>query len=321
MARIQKPGRDHHYVPQLLLRRFTDAAGRLWIYDLEKGRIYPGNPRSAGFERDLYAMTARDGTTDYGLIEEQISKRIDGPGDQAIRQILRSETLGTEWNDFLGFVAAQLLRTPAFFDRLSVLMQPMMQEMLQRVGKHAPEFRERVRKIGLRIGKTEAEIEAELKSVGQGDYKIKPSREAVLMESMKLIVVIHAELSEMKWQINTLEPSDPDLILCDHPALPVVPKGELVGLRNANIDLIIPLTRRVAAVGNWDGEIAYRTFVLGMAERINRETMRHAKRFLFASSYSEELLATATALHGTGPQMHASRIRMDKKLVIVNEYR
>ena len=305
----------------MLLRRFTDAEGWLWIYDLERGAIHRGDPRSVAFERDLYSTTKRDGTTDYALVEEMISKYIDGPGDQAIRRILRREKLGEDWHDFLRFVAAQLLRTPTFFDRSLAMMQPIMQEMLERMANYEPKFREPVRKRLLASGMADTEIEAILKSVGQGNYKIKPSREMVLIQAISQIENIHSELLKMKWQIATLEPSEPDLILGDHPALPVVPKGEHVGLCNQNIDLMLPLTRRIAAVGNWYGEIAYGISILGTAERINRETTRHAKRFLFASSYSEELLKTAITLHGTGPQLHTTRKYMDGKLVIMNEYR
>lgn len=321
VSKLQKPPRNHHYVPQLLLWRFTNAEGRLWIYDLEKGKIYPGNPQSAGFERDLYAITAKDGTTDFASIEDKISKSIDAPGDRAIRRILRQETLGKDWNDFLGLVAAQLQRTPAYLDRLSASMQPMMQEMLERMANHDPDFRKRIQQRFLKSGSTEAEIEALLESVGKGGCKVKPSRGFVLMQAMRSIEAIHAELSEMKWQIGTLEPSETDLILGDHPALPVVPKGEHAGLRNPNIDLILPLTTRVAAVGNWDGRICYGTFSLGMAEWINTQTMRHAKRFLFASSDSNELLQKAEALHGAGPKLHTTRVHIGKKLTIVNEYR
>lgn len=53
--------------------------------------------------------------------------------------------MGPPWNDFLIFVATQLHRTPAFFDRMSSMMQPTMQEMLERMAKHDPEFRDNVR--------------------------------------------------------------------------------------------------------------------------------------------------------------------------------
>jgi hypothetical protein len=49
--------------------------------------------------------------------------------------------------------------------------------------------------------------------------------------------------------------------------------------------------------------------------------MRHAKRFLFASQHSEEFLAQAKKLHGTGPKVHISRVNKGKSLPIVHEYR
>lgn len=49
--------------------------------------------------------------------------------------------------------------------------------------------------------------------------------------------------------------------------------------------------------------------------------MRHAKRFLFASHRSDELLARAKKLHGTGPKVHIHRVKKGEGLVIVHEYR
>jgi hypothetical protein len=70
--------------------------------------------------------------------------------------------------------------------------------------------------------------------------------------SLALIYGIFEELRQMTWQIATLADSDPDLILGDHPVLPVVPRGEHVGLRHPAIHVKLPLSRRVAAIGNWN---------------------------------------------------------------------
>jgi hypothetical protein len=229
--------------------------------------------------------------------------------------------MGPPWNDFLIFVATQLQRTPAFFDRMSSMMQPTMQEMLERMAKHDPEFRENVRQSALARGRTEDEIKQELHRVASGGYRIKAAKDFVVSMSLALIYGIFEELRQMTWQIATLADSDPDLILGDHPVLPVVPRGEHVGLRHPAIHVKLPLSRRVAAIGNWNLQTTYAIFHKGEAEKVNAETMRHAKRFLFASQHSEELLAQAKKLHGTGPKVHISRVNKGKSLTIVHEYR
>jgi hypothetical protein len=83
MAKQPKPPRNHHYVPQLLLRRFTATDGTLWVYDLEKTEIYPAQPKSAAFIRDLYSRTGLDGNPDHAYIEHLTANRVDKPGDAA----------------------------------------------------------------------------------------------------------------------------------------------------------------------------------------------------------------------------------------------
>jgi len=230
-------------------------------------------------------------------------------------------TMGPRWNDFLIFVAAQLQRTPAFFDRMSKLMEPTAQESLARMAKHDPKFRDRVRQSALARGITNEQIEQQLQRAASGGIRVKPTKDFVVSMSLALVYGIFEDLRQMTWQIATLADSDPDLILGDHPVLPVVPPGEGVRLRHPAIHVKLPLTRRVAAIGNWNLQTTYATFHKGQADQINAETMRHAKRFLFASHRSEELLAKARKLHGTGPKVSVHRIKKGKKLLIVHEDR
>ena len=321
MANGQNPPRDLHYVPQLLLRRFVGADGTLWVYDLEKEKVYPARPETAGFVRDLYSRTGADGAPDHAHVEKLLSERVDGPGDASIRRLLQHETLGSDWNDFLIFVAAQLQRTPAFFDRMSTMMQPSAQEMLERMARHDPRFREGVRQSALARGESEEEIEKMLQAAGSGGFRVKPTKDFVISMSLAMIYGIVEDLRQMEWQIATLDETDPDFVVGDHPVLPVVPKGEPVGLRHPEIDLKLPLSTRVAAIANWDLKTAYAKFRPVAADQINEETMRYTKRFLFASYRSEELLMKAKRLHGTGPKVYVRRVKTETGLAIVHEYR
>jgi len=50
----------HHYVPQFYLRRFCDAAGRLWAWDREADRVFIASPRSVAAERSFYYLDVLD---------------------------------------------------------------------------------------------------------------------------------------------------------------------------------------------------------------------------------------------------------------------
>ena len=93
-----------------------------------------------------------------------------------------------------------------------------------------------------------------------------------------------------------------------------------LGLRNPTIELLLPLSRRMVACARWSGPNSYGTLVEGMAEMINERTLRAARRFVFASERSEELLAVAVRLRETGPKIRTRRIPSGQGLIIVSEF-
>lgn len=44
----------HHYVPQFYLRRFTDAAGQLWLWDRDRDRVFRARPFGVAAENNFY---------------------------------------------------------------------------------------------------------------------------------------------------------------------------------------------------------------------------------------------------------------------------
>jgi hypothetical protein len=44
----------HHYVPQFYLRRFTDAAGQLWLWDRDRDRVFRTRPNGVAAENYFY---------------------------------------------------------------------------------------------------------------------------------------------------------------------------------------------------------------------------------------------------------------------------
>ena len=71
----------HHYVPQFLLRRWTDDRGRLFSFSVRNGALVCSRrtPKSTGYESGLYAIVANV----FGLSEDHIEKKLFGPIDNA----------------------------------------------------------------------------------------------------------------------------------------------------------------------------------------------------------------------------------------------
>ncbi|MFE3167928.1 DUF4238 domain-containing protein [Streptomyces sp. NPDC059224] len=46
----------HHYVPQFYLRRFTDSAERLWVWDRTNDRVFRTQPKAVAAESNFYTL-------------------------------------------------------------------------------------------------------------------------------------------------------------------------------------------------------------------------------------------------------------------------
>lgn len=313
---VKNVTQDTHYVPQHLLKNFADDAGKLWIYDSELNKVRYGNTKSTGFECKLYPP----------VVENAFTKHIDTPGAEAIAGLLERKQLDqNQWANFLRFVAAQMQRTPACFDRVAATMAPTMQETFERMARFHPEFRKDVRKRLRDSGATEEEIIQLFHSMETGQCKVSPTKEYVLSQALKIIQMFQGELERMRWTIFSVPEGEPNLIIGDHPVMlsdqgPDNEPPAPLGIRNPNIELVLPLSRRMVAVARWTDPDSFGELVKGSAEVINERTLRYARRFVFASYQSNALLSDAVRLRGTGPKIHVRRVRIGEGLAIIPVY-
>ena len=61
--------RQHHYIPRVLLRRFTDENGKLFVFDKKRPRngVRESTPPTLFVKRDLYAQTDDAGNRDVSV--------------------------------------------------------------------------------------------------------------------------------------------------------------------------------------------------------------------------------------------------------------
>jgi len=319
--------RNHHYICEFLLKNFADDKGTLWIYDSELRKYWTGNTRSAAFERDLYALTLKGRGRDFGILEKGLQQQIDTPGAVAIRKLQNRQMCdGIEWRNFLGFVAAQMVRTPEYIERLKAMEAPIMQEMLERMAKFEPEFREAVRKDMREAGATAEDVDRVLEAVANGKCRTQPAQDWIVASAVRAIPMIQAELSDMHWTFLVVPDGEPELLINDCPLMLAEPGPEAeqprpLGLRNPNIEVVMPLSRRMVTVARRDGPDSFGELMSGSADVVNARTLSYARRFVFASYRSDELLAQVVRRRATGPKLRMRRIQAGEQLAIVSEYR
>jgi hypothetical protein len=109
---------NQHFVPQLLLKNFTDTDGRLWFLDNRDDRFGKVSPNRAASETNFYEFEM-DGATfsfeaRFGRYEAKAGK---GLKKLAAGQSPLSLTLA-ERDDLAAFIALQSFRTEAFLMNL-----------------------------------------------------------------------------------------------------------------------------------------------------------------------------------------------------------
>jgi len=314
MAKQQKKPVRHHYVPAFLLSNFSTEGGALWVYDTKSKKSWPGCPEAAGYEKHWHTIFRKDGTKDTSSIEALVTARYDTPGSKAVRILMKHEKLDdTSRDSFFRFVAALMLRTPRSVRQNTEMGTAMLSESGSRLAAHNPEFQQRVKKRLEETGATNETIKKLMADVVEGRTRFSPSREHTLITSLLTVEPLAQDLAELKWMFLELPDSEDDFIIGDHPVLledvgSEVARGPL-GITNPNIELILPLSRRMAAVANHTCRPSYGFFQSGMALMINLRTLCWADRFVYAGQQSEELLKAAIHFRGHGPDLVIERLR------------
>jgi hypothetical protein len=314
---------NQHYVAQHVLRRFCDPDGVLWTYDKLKNKIYPARPPSQASGKDFYSFKGKDGTK-TAVIELEFLRKIDAAGFTAIERLLRRETLAAEqWIDFMRFAAAQMIRVEAYFQRLSDLLTPVLQESAERMFKYSEEFKKRVAQRLRRTSTPEEKIEKLLAILSRGEFKVTANRGWLNSIFLQVLDTNTKDFCRMKWDVLWTENTDEVFLLSDNPlVLADVSEGspQPLGIRNPNIEITMPLTPRTIAAAQWDDGVGYGIIETAYIDRLNQRLIDHAHRYVYAPYRSEDLLARVVESQGRQPKTRLKKIKQGDGTIFMNVY-
>ena len=301
-------------MPAFLLSNFTAKDDALWVYDAKKKSSWLGCPRAAGYEQHWHTVVRKDGTKDTSSIEAIVTARYDTPGSQAVRMLMNRKKLDDASRDSLfRFVAALMLRTPRSIRQMTKIGTAVLSESAGRLLVHNQEFQSRVAERLKQAGAAEEVIRAVLNDAAEGRTQFVPRHELTLITNLMTVESMALGLAELEWMFCVLPDSEDDFIIGDHPVLleDVGSESERrpLGITNPNIELILPLSRRMAAVANHTCQPSYGIFQSGMSLMINQRTLCWAERFVYAGQQSEELLKAAVHFRGHGPDLVIERFK------------
>lgn len=108
----------HHYIPQFILRNFTDHNGKLYCFDKRLSKTFTSVPTNVFVKNNLNTHKYEDGTTSTHL-ESSLSKEIESPAAVVVEKIITSARHGdnleltqSEQKVWINFLYAQLMRHP-----------------------------------------------------------------------------------------------------------------------------------------------------------------------------------------------------------------
>jgi hypothetical protein len=318
--------KNHHYVPQHVLRRFCDPpqTGVLWTYDKEAKRIYPGTPVCQASENHFYSFESSKGL-DNKTIEAALSE-IDGAGNSAIESVLRRERLSDDRAlNFMRFAACQMIRVKTHFERMDALLSPLLQESARRLAKYDAEFKTGLADKLRERGGGQAEIADFMTSIERGEFKLTANRGYLVTMFLSSLDSTTKSFCQMDWRFVTREDGAETFVTSDNPlVLEDVGEGEAkpLGIMNPNIEVSMPLSPTTVALARWGESAGYGYGPLDSdhVASINRRTINRALRFVYASTKSDELLATVVAAQGKQARTHLEKRKDGDATIFATTY-
>ncbi len=275
----------HHYVPQFLLSRFTDAAGLVATIDLKSGRTFPQAKANAAAETGFYAVENEDGTTDNRV--EHVLSEIESHAAVAIARLCDEDVFPPTDNDrsaLAGFAALQYVRTPKVREHMAQIGDALFKASLT-----TTEGLQSMRQVLIESGDyaTPAEIDAELEFWSDpSGYTFDPGSN----EHIRMMLDLAARLSDSLFhrRLTYVRFTRQRLATCDNPVLlegsdrtKYMGVPGRVGILNAD-KVWLPLAAEVAVCFTddfgGDGVLEANTAV---ARWLNWLTANHARRWIF----------------------------------------
>ena len=279
----------HHYVSCFLLAGFTPSgkqSDQLWSFDRERNRPERRTPKAVAFERDYYAVEVPGQPAD--LIESFFS-RVETLGARIIRDMIANRVVptGTDYADLMYFLGLMNGRSPAFRDALV-------------------RFKEERADLRIRIAASSREnYEAALR--GFPADKRKPSFESLqkVAAQEKIVTIanpsaLHVQgamfglnsgvldlLGNRKWSLLFAEEGGVQFVCSDNPISirsSRAPFEHFVppGIAYSGTDFILPIHRRAALLGRFEGRADVYDVGDEVVAAINMRTMSSARRYIFA---------------------------------------
>ena len=281
--------RRHHYVPCFLLAGFTPSGRRsdkLWSFDRERNEPKDRTPKAVAFEHGYYAVEVPGRPAD--LIESYFS-RVETVAAPIIRDMIANRVMptGTDYADLMYFLGLTNGRSPAFRDAL-VRFKEERADLRIRIAASSRENYEMALR-GYPADRWKPSFET-LQKVAAQEKIIKIANPSVLHAQAAMFGLddgTRALLRERQWSLLFARDDGIQFVCSDIPISILDSKAPFEtfippGLIHTGTDFILPIHRRVALLGRFEGRSEVYDVGDEVVAAINTRTVRSARRYIFA---------------------------------------
>jgi Protein of unknown function (DUF4238) len=290
----------NHYLPQVYLEGFTDpeTEGKVWQYD--KGTLQPQAlfPKYLAVRKNLYRLNDQQGNREADSLED-VFCQIEGDFAHLRRKLLKNPVMETaDMPTFLAFAVLMKARVPYNLEMIAEMERKALKFFLSELARNAKNFDQFWEKMAAELGLTPAQ-EASKEQIRQdylaGAYNPPLDHEMALRAALGSAQAILRDIEDIRWRILTTREDTP-FLTCDNPFFYDDPTADPrflvtrgVGLSNQNVDIILPLSSVLVAVGNRSQPEHTLAASPHLVNEINLRFIGCAQRFVYASFYSKDL--------------------------------
>ena len=221
----------HHFIPQFILRNFTNDDGYLYCYSKQARRMFKSTPSNVFLEKHLYSQRDERGKKNPS-VETEISHSIDGPAAPVLDKIVKTVRNGTLpgltglekriWDEFF---CCQLRRLPTA--RGSISDAELVAEALDDFERH--------------IQPLSATLRDKYKDAGlQRDLAHNAWTKIIAQGGGELMDV----LQRKGLAIGLIENQKKSFIIGDNPTIRITPHGN-THLSHPQVELLLPIAHDV----------------------------------------------------------------------------
>jgi hypothetical protein len=281
--------RSLHYVPCSYLVGFTAEGaenGRLHVLDLYTGKGWPSTPKKAARDRDFYRL---DGVDDSLALEKMLGQ-IEGKTKRLIQEIESSNALpdpqGEDYLELMFFVAVMVARVPRRRADAAKVADRMVKRMLRNNVASPETWKATVERMKAKgLGDFSDTDYAEWKAlVEREEHTFDMTRGQHLALMMRSVQDIALLLVVRNWHLQIATEESGEYVTSDHPVTLAWadPRREIrqgaPGFMLQETEVTMPLTRRLALLGRFEGQHASVKVSKRTVATVNDRTMFLARQ-------------------------------------------